>query len=356
MDKQLALSNSAWLARYGDRAVIRELSERLRRFLPNGRDMTAADALAFAQTAVALDLDPFAHEVWFVPKIGIVTGIAGYRKLARRQDHYVAQFRDIRPDEREKHNLDDGDIAAVCELYRPDQLRDAVEVNRVAGEVIIPIGPTIGVGIWRPKELETRSGRQKPEPTGRSWRWIAEKRAEADAIRKAFNLTIAFADDGAVIEGEVVDETPDELPGWAEEALEETEAPDPDELAEKRALLRGDDDADWDAQNFAEKRAKSSSDMAIEADFPPKAIEHAPDVDPADQTPQGLALPVEWWSYASLACERLGYPDYETVSGTLRKYAGVEQIANHRGIIQFDPVDCWTVLLDHTPAHQAKML
>ena len=150
---ELVPAGTTQLAQYGERADIKELGERMRRFLPNGDKMQACDALSFAQASLALDLNPFAGEIWYIPRVGIVTGIAGYRKMARQQGPFVAQSRQMTPAERADHNLKDQDLGAVCELYRPDQLREAAEINLAAGKEIIPIAPTLGIGIWRAAEL-----------------------------------------------------------------------------------------------------------------------------------------------------------------------------------------------------------
>jgi hypothetical protein len=378
-ETQIVNIGSATLAQYGNRDVIKEIAARLKKFLPNGDTMSEDDALGFAQTALALDLNPFAHEVWYVPGMGIVTGIAGYRKMARAQGKFIAETREMTAEEREKHNLKDGEIGAICELYRPDQIMDAVKVNEAAGKIVIPIEPTIGVGVKRPTE------RNKYAPQGRTMMWVAEKRAEADALRKAFDLTLPFRENGgqhraaqpAIIEGEVIEEPEAQLSGWAVEALQdEAEAPAPEEIAKKRAMLYGDDD------DGEPKPPPTLADAADNDDWPDPPLDDEPrpgltcqrcnqhfvSVEKAAYhkcpTPAGsqpveatqppeppaapFDLPTDFAAFAAVAIQKLGYRSNEHVRQTLRDQ-GIERICTPLGVLEFDPHDGWALLKDEAP-------
>ena len=225
---------------YGQNSDIEELGDRVKRFLPNGDKMTAKDALGLAQIAISQDLNPFSHEIWFVPGVGIVTGIEGYRKLARRVANYTAVTREMTKEERTKHSLATGDFGAVCELYRPDVLREAIEINKAAGTTVIPITPTAGIGIKRPNEKNAFM------PNGRSFMWVAEKRAEADALRKAFDIEVGFADAYNAQREEVAVIEDTELPGWATEELAKTTDAETGEILGGGAATT----SDWDGETF----------------------------------------------------------------------------------------------------------
>jgi hypothetical protein len=174
---------------YGAESDVELLGERVKKFLPGGDKMSPEEALGFAQICIAQNLNPFAREVWWIPGRGPCTGIEGHRKMARKEGPYTAQPRMMTGEEREQHELRDKDIGAVCELYRPDQLMAAVRVNEAAGKIVIPIKPVLGIGIKRFDEKNSYT------PNGRSPLWVAEKRAEADALRKAFDMPdIGYAD------------------------------------------------------------------------------------------------------------------------------------------------------------------
>lgn len=68
-----------------------------------------------------------------------------------------------------------------------------------------------------------------------------------------------------------------------------------------------------------------------------------------------LWLPVTWPKYAALAVARLRYRDVKHVRNTLYA-AGIHNIANARGFLQFDPVDTWTLLTEHAPATKQATL
>lgn len=370
----LVPSNTA-IAQYGDRDVIKELGERVKRFLPNGSQMSQEEALSFAQTALALDLNPFAGEVWYIPRVGIVTGIAGYRKMARAQGKFIAETRPMSPEERDKHNLADGDLGGICELYRPDQMLAAVKVNNEAGKIVIPVRPVIGIGIWRIKELATKSGRKKIAPTGRSWQWIAEKRAEGDALRKAFGLTLPLADNGSptggvhIIEGEAIDEPAVQLSDWAVQALKDDKpVPTKEEAARLRNILHGDDD---DEETAREKMARVDTAVAAAREAtrippppeePPDEVVNAADLEPEDKSaeapPAAPDLPTDWQPFAKQAIETLGYRNVNQVRDALHAQ-GVERICTALGKLEFDPLDGWALLQDQAPqpkAQQGQML
>ena len=297
---------------YGNRPEVQELGDRVKRFLPGGANMTAEEALGFAQISIAQNLNPFAREIWYIPGIGTVTGIEGYRKMAKRQAHYNAQTRAMTPEEREMHQLNDGDIGAACELYRPDVIMAAVEVNKAAGKIVIPITPVIGTGIRRANE--------KRLPKGRSALWVAEKRAEADALRKAFDLGIAYDDNGTtVISGEV-----EELPNWV---TTETEDEEPEVvLARNRALLRGDEEID-------EANVKDGGPVK--------------DPEPEVENDNGPDFPVAWKAYADKVVEELeGYRDMYHVIKVLQEI-GISPVSDAAGDCEFNRGDVWIILSEY---------
>lgn len=308
---------------YGNKPDVKELGERVKRFLPGGADMTAEDALSFAQISIAQNLNPFAREIWYIPGIGTVTGIQGYRKMAKRQAHYSAETRMMTPEERDAHQLNDGDVGAVCELYRPDVIMEAVKVNEAAGKIVIPIAPILGTGIRRANE--------KRLPKGRSALWVAEKRAEADALRKGFDLGVAYNDNNAT--AIAVKEAPE----WAVAETEVTEVEDPEAvLARGRALLRGDDDI-----GEADKHG-----LPAQTDDP--AEEPEPEADDDERLPKqaGPAFPVAWRAYADKVVEELPFKDIYHVIDVLKK-AGVSPVSNAAGDCAFKQADVWIILSEH---------
>lgn len=188
-----------------DGEKIKRLAQRIKQCIPNGSRLKDHEALALAQIAVSTDLSPFVGELYYIPGKGPHIGIEGLRRKASEQSTYsMAPPRAMNPEERTEHDLKEGDVGRVAELYRHDVLARAVEINKAAGEPVIPIKPIAGIGIWK-------KGDQVPK--GKSPAWVASKRAEADVLKKGFNIVIPFHENSEwlpvmegreVIEAEVV--------------------------------------------------------------------------------------------------------------------------------------------------------
>ena len=166
--------------RYGDGKELSHMAWRIKNCVPNGNRLEDNEALSLAQIALATGLNPFIGELWYISGKGPMAGIRGLRRRAREQSTYSTDFRAMKPDEHAEHGIGPNDIGRICELYRHDVLQRAVEINKAAGKAVVPIKPILGVGIWR-------KGDQIP--AGKSSTWVADKRAEADALRKGFDLT-----------------------------------------------------------------------------------------------------------------------------------------------------------------------
>jgi len=184
-----------------DSEMIERLAGRIKRCVPNGDRLSNNEALALAQIAISTDLSPFVGELYYIPGKGPGVGIEGLRRKASEQSTYsMAPPRAMTGEEITEHDLKEYDVGRVAELYRHDILAKAVEINKAAGEAIIPIQPIVGIGIWK-------KGDQVPK--GKSPAWVASKRAEADALKKGFNIVIPLHENGewlpVIEEEEVVD-------------------------------------------------------------------------------------------------------------------------------------------------------
>ena len=168
---------------YADREDIKELEVRIEKFLPGTRELPEAGRLALAQVAISMGLNPFLGEIWAIPQkrngkvIGwdLMTGIKGLRRAARNQGHYTISFRNLTSEDRNEWGIKDSDIATICRLYR---------VSAADREIFLATKqwPWIeGVGIWRQGE------KTKMQPIA-----AARKRAEADALKQAFDLPLSM--------------------------------------------------------------------------------------------------------------------------------------------------------------------
>ena len=198
-DEKALAKRKTELAGYGGRDALAELGQRLRDFMPGAQQFTEFEAFAVAQIALAHDLDAFNGEVWGIKSsagkwYGVMVGIKGLRKSARRQAReaggsYWGEL--IRVDAGE---YGEQDSAAVYEYHLRtsetmnawrDLVHSLVTDGFKASEAREMVGPspvTIGLGIGIAGEAS------KMSLHGR-----ARKRAEADALKMAFDVHFAGA-------------------------------------------------------------------------------------------------------------------------------------------------------------------
>lgn len=168
---ELPVTDSKTIALYADQPAVDDLSHRIRDLLPGADKFSDAVLTAFAQISLAHNLDPFIGEVWIIPtKRGprIRAGIEGHRKAAHKQSPYQLRQRPMTQAEHEAHGLQLGQIGAVTEIFRTD--------SRIEGQAYIP---TQGYGVWSPGDNVAST---------KTPLWMAFKRSEQDALRKAFDL------------------------------------------------------------------------------------------------------------------------------------------------------------------------
>ncbi|MBC8254484.1 MAG: hypothetical protein H8E35_10655 [Ardenticatenia bacterium] len=158
---------------YGSRGDIKELAQRIKLFLPNGDKLKEHEVLALSQISLAYALNAFNGEVFYLPGKGPMVGIKGLRKAARNQAGYVLQQRSMTDDERKERGMQDDAVGRVCYLYRVD----------IVALMPPPPIPFVGEG------LATRGERP---PSTKTHVWLADKRAEADALKKAFDLPFGY--------------------------------------------------------------------------------------------------------------------------------------------------------------------
>lgn len=217
MGTALAVRESAEInpAGFGDRKAIAAIRDRILRMIPGAQDAPADVVWAAAQLAVAYRLDPFNGEI-YIMKIGSKkvgekweddyrahVGIKGLRKKAREQALFMTESRLLSADEvkaARRGDYDPGDIGVECTLWRMDIARQCKQLG-------IPFKPVIATGFWRVKaKLNRKDNRWEPDNIPNTWTAhdVADKRAEINAIKKAYDLTINVADPSLVDEDEAV--------------------------------------------------------------------------------------------------------------------------------------------------------
>lgn len=183
------------LTPFGGRDEVRELKARLEFMaltLPGGRRMTTQEITALAQASIAHGLSPFTGEIWLIPGSGLMIGIKGLRKKAREQDAFSVEFRQIvSPEEKAALGIPANALAFECRLSVAGQILSyAAEfiklmkagVSEATAFRILGERPyTSGYGYYVPGE------RTKMTPVQ-----VAYKRAEADAIKRAFDVPLGL--------------------------------------------------------------------------------------------------------------------------------------------------------------------
>lgn len=185
----------------------REISKRIRFMIVNGNKLKDDEVYALAHFSAANDLNPFAGEAYYLPGIGAIPGIAGWRKKANEQlmweaekeglhgAHFWIEWRQAKPEE--AVFTPGRDYAWHCTLHdylSNKRWRESIfqtarelkqfgwegkeamtEATRMVGEE--PVWTAVGVVLAD----ESFGGKEKFDRNER-----AKKRAEKQAIRKRF--------------------------------------------------------------------------------------------------------------------------------------------------------------------------
>lgn len=209
--EQMAIDNPAGL---GNKNAIAAVRDRIMTMMPGALEAPADVVWAAAQLAVAYRLDPFNGEL-YIMKIGSKkvngqwvddyrahVGIKGLRKKAREQALFMTKFRDLTPDEvkaARRGEYDAGDVGVLCEVYRMDIAQQCARLG-------IPYEPFRATGFWRVKAKKKQDG-WEPDNIPNTWTAhdVAEKRAEINALKRAYDLNIDVADPASVDDDETIE-------------------------------------------------------------------------------------------------------------------------------------------------------
>jgi hypothetical protein len=193
----------------GSSYAVDEIQERIVRMMPGAQEAPADVVWAAAQLAVAHRLNPFNGEMYIL-KLGrkeVTTpggtewvddyrpyvGVKGLRRKARERSNFMTEFREMEPDEVKLARgkaYDPEDVGVECRMYRLDAAYQA----KMAGLEYLP---TQASGYWRRKANYNRKKNEwMPDSIPATWTavMVAKKRAEVNALKEAFDLTIDIAD------------------------------------------------------------------------------------------------------------------------------------------------------------------
>lgn len=185
---------------YAKREDVRELTQRLMHFHPAANKFGQGIMLKVAQLSIAHGANPFpgpSQEVhvweggrqkvngqWVDGPPVIYFGIHFYRRKAREMDAIAWSFepRRMMPAERQSHNIPEGAVAAICAGSRVSEMK----AMRLLGASFMEARDATrrtGIGVVKAEELTNRDGKPIDPPRGRTWEWVACKRAEMDFYR-----------------------------------------------------------------------------------------------------------------------------------------------------------------------------
>lgn len=199
----------------GDKHAIAAVRDRIMSMMPGAADAPPDVVWAAAQLAVAYRLDPFNGEIYiiklgnkkvgneWVPDYRAHVGIKGLRKKAREQAQFMTKFEPLTADEikaARRGEYDPGDVGVRCILYRMDIAQQCARIN-------IPYEPFRATGFWRVKAKKSRDGGYEADNIPSTWTAndVAEKRAEINAIKRAYDLTINVADPAAINDEDTIE-------------------------------------------------------------------------------------------------------------------------------------------------------
>jgi len=144
---------------------------------------------------VAANPNPLAGELYIYPIAGKWTpylGIAYYRRIAEERGARVMfafgrngsdEPRAMTPEERIAYGVPDKMDASICKGFRGDRLFELMQAGIPWGDAV-PMITRTGIGYVSDDEKRNRNGQYMNAPTGRSWQWKTDKRAEMDLYRK----------------------------------------------------------------------------------------------------------------------------------------------------------------------------
>lgn len=202
-------ANEVAPAGFGSKLDVQAIRDRIMAMMPGAAGAPADVVWAAAQLAVAHRLNPFNGEIYIMPTgrkqdangqwvddWRAHVGVKGLRKKAREQAEFMTEFRDMTPDEVRAYrrgDYDPQDIGVECTLYRLDVAQSAKRAG-------LPYVPFRAVGFWRVKAVysnKTKTWSEDNIPNTWTAQQVAKKRAEINAIKEAFDLTVEVADPAA---------------------------------------------------------------------------------------------------------------------------------------------------------------
>lgn len=177
------------LAQYEDREIVREMTDRLWLLHPDAREMGKPAITLLAQVAVSHGANPLpsSGEIWIwrdkKGNLSIDLGVAYYRRVSGEQDTvlWIEEPRIMTPEEKQEEGLQEGDIGAICRGAYLSKVQELIQTLKINYRDAMELASRTSTGVVLSGEMVYRkSGDPMDAPSGRSWNWVARKRAEKD--------------------------------------------------------------------------------------------------------------------------------------------------------------------------------
>ena len=206
---------------YGERDDVREITARLMAMHPMAQQVGEPGMRAVAQLAMLCGANPLptVGEIYVWPGSNgqpvVELGIAYYRRKANEIDSVMWQpkFGEPRPmttEERTYYGIPDGSLAAICKGFRLSRYEQVLATGtpwQQTQEMLLRTSWAVVDASELVYQRDTRY-RKKGEPTdppnGRTWQWVAEKRAEKGIYRILSLVDTQFAESMAAKTQEVL--------------------------------------------------------------------------------------------------------------------------------------------------------
>lgn len=205
-DTAIVTSGKSAIAAYGNREEVREITDRLMAMHPEATTVGKDVMRTVAQLAIMRGANPLptAGEIWvwqdWGGKVNMTMGIAYYRRIASSKDTvlWLDEPRLMTDLERAERNIPQGDLGAICRGALLSGVRELVSVGASFQEAKELLARTATAVVEYGDQYYTndnpkrgiKSGDLRAAPHGRTWEWVAEKRAERD-----FYVMMSLVDD-----------------------------------------------------------------------------------------------------------------------------------------------------------------
>lgn len=226
MTTDIQTRNFAVIQTYGETSDILSLAKRIKVMVPGGNKLSDSEAQALAQVSLVTQCNPFIGEIWYIPGRGPMIGIKGARRHGNQQvfeagGREAYWFPELKVCSGEEAGFK-GDIKDLEAAYKC-VITDSVSSKAFQQMFLETVNSLRAAGSKDPVGEAREICGKKPEWIGYGFATRAEqskmnkqalamKRAEADALKKKFDIPFGaeVANGDTAIEAEASDwtETP----------------------------------------------------------------------------------------------------------------------------------------------------